>query len=265
MARVLFNETWFTSKLSQRAGYESEYEQVIWHNRGELFPRWIAVWFKTDVAGEDGAIKRPDLALIDHEYRKWWIVEIELSHHSLNTHVLPQVKAFRTACYTHAHANYLYAKDSSLDLARLSEMMLGLPPEVLVIADRNDTDWKQGLLSIGVQLCIVEPFRDPSDHLMLRVNGYQPEPPMQALTRCTRHAMRRLWRVHSPAALPPSTREDNALEIDFKGTVSLWKRVPIANAVMLSAERGDVLEGWRSVDLLSREDGTLTFEPVVKE
>jgi hypothetical protein len=34
--------------------------------------------------------KKPDLALIDRDYRAWWVVEVELAHHSLHHHVLPE-------------------------------------------------------------------------------------------------------------------------------------------------------------------------------
>jgi hypothetical protein len=221
--------------------------------------------FKTDVTGEDGATKRPDVALIDRSYREWWVVEVELSHHNLFTHVMPQVEAFRTATYERKHAEYLYVKAPTLDLDKLADMMLGLPPEVLVIVDRPDTDWLPVLRSRGVHLSIVEPFRDASDHLLLRINGHRPEPPASILTRCSRHSLRRLWRVHSPAALPAPMGDDELLEIEFEGGVTAWKRLQIADGVMLCALRGDILTEWRTVDLVRGEDGGLRFQPVTKE
>jgi hypothetical protein len=264
MARVLFNQVWFASVRSQ-SWYEDDYEQIILAYCAELFPRWVAVPFKTDVIGEDGTVKRPDLALIDRHYRQWWVVEVELAHHSLYAHVMPQVEAFKTASYEGRHAEYLYKRDPTLDPARLAEMMLGLPPEVLVIVDRPDTGWRSVLRARGVYLSTIEPFRDSSNHLLLRVNGHQPEPQPSVLTRCSRHTMRRLWRVHSPAALPPSARDDDALEIEFEGGMTLWKRVPIADGLMLCAERGDILAGWRAADLVEREGIGLSFLPIIKE
>jgi hypothetical protein len=264
VARVLFNKVWFESVRSQ-SWYEADYEQIIFDYCQDLFPQWIPAPFKTDVIGEDGTIKRPDLALIDRSYREWWVVEVELAHHNLRTHVMPQVEAFRTATYERRHAEYLHARIPMLDLGRLADMMLGLPPEVLVVVDRPDTDWLPELHASGVHLSIVEPFRDPSDHLLLRVNGHRPEPPASVLTRCSRHALRRLWRVHSPAALPAATGDDAILEIEFDGGTTPWKRLQIADAVLLCATRGDILTGWRSVDLVRDEDGGLKFKPVTKE
>lgn len=264
MARVLFGQVWFDSIRSQ-SWYEADYEKIIFDRGQDLFSQWITVQFKTNVIGEDGATKRPDLALIDRSYREWWVVEVELAHHDLFTHVMPQVEAFRTATYERRHAEYLHARNPMLDLNRLSEMMLGLPPEILVIVDRPDTDWLPVLRARGVHLSIVEPFRGPSDNLLLRINGHRPEPPASVLSRCSRHQMRRLWRVHSPAALPPSTGDNEILEIEFDGSVTQWARLKIANAVMLRALRGDILTGWRSADLVRGEDGGLKFKPVTKE
>ena len=90
MARVHFNGTWFNSVRSQN-WLERDYEDLVFQNCSDLFPRWIPVPFKADVVGEDGVVKRPDLALIDPRYRKWCVVEVELAHHDIYTHVLPQI------------------------------------------------------------------------------------------------------------------------------------------------------------------------------
>jgi hypothetical protein len=265
VARVLYNRTWFDSVRSQ-SWYEADYEQMIMTHCADLFPRWVAVPFKTNVTGEDGTVKQPDLALIDPGYRKWCVVEIELAHHNVITHVLPQVEAFRTASYDKQHALYLYGREQSLHLDKLTAMMSGLPPEVLVVVDRPDTDWKRLLKARDVSLSIVEPFRGPGDQLLLRINGDQPELPGNVLTRCSRNVVRRLWRVYSPAALPSASREDGLLEIVFEGSPTLWKRVNLAGSVMLCVERGgDVLQGWRAVDLIEHEDGSLSFQPVARE
>ena len=266
MARVLFNQIWFDSVRSQ-SWYETDYEQIVVRHCPALFPHWIAVPFKTNVLGEDGAVKQPDLALIDPNYRKWWVVEVELAHHHVITHVLPQVEAFRTGTYNAQHAQYLFARNPSLDLSKLVAMMSGEPPQILVIVDRPDTDWRRLLRARDVSLSIVEPFRGPNNELLLRVNGDQPELPGSVLTRCSRHAgIRRLWRVHSPAALPTAGREDGLLEIVFDGSPVLWKRVDLAGSVMLCVhEGGDVLKGWRGVDLVQHADGGLAFQPVAKE
>src|SRR5262249_53493714 len=157
------------------------------------------------------------------------------------------------------HANYLYRETPALDVNRLSQMMLGSPPEVLVIVDRPETGWLPHLRAMGVHLCTVEPFRDAANHLLLRVNGHQPEPPAASLSRCSRLAAR-LWKVHSPGALPPAI--DDGYQIEWDGAVTYWRRLELADGVMICPNRGDVLAGWRSVELVKRDDGLLAFQPV---
>jgi hypothetical protein len=265
MARTFYNQTWFNSVRSQ-SWNEADYERLIVSYCRDLFPQWVAVPFKTNVAGEDGSVKQPDLALIDPRYRTWWVVEVELAHHNLFTHVLPQVDAFRSATYNEQHARYLHSMAPGLDLDKLTAMMSGAPPEVLVIVDRPDTNWRRSLKAIDVALSIVEPFRGPGEELMFRVNGDQPELPGNVLTRCSRGNVRRLWRVHSPAALPGSARPDELLEILHEGSPTLWKRLVLAGTVMLSVEHGgDILGGLRAVDLVQHEDGSLSFQAVTRE
>jgi hypothetical protein len=265
MARVFFNRMWFNSVRSQ-SWLERDYEQLVISNCPDLFPHWIPVSFKADVVGEDGVVKRPDLALIDPYYRKWCVVEVELAHHDIYGHVLPQVDAFCSGIYDESHARYLVQQDPSLDIDKLTMMMAGLPPDILVVVDRPDTGWKRHLKPLGAMLGIVEPFRGPSDEIMFRVNGDQPEIPGDVLTRCSRGEMRRFWRVHSPAALPAPFRGDGLLEIFYEGLPTLWKRHDIARRVMLSVEsRGDALEGLSLVDLVRHDDRSLTFQPIARE
>src|SRR5690606_19327485 len=115
---------------------------LVLSNAEVLFPQWIAVPFKTDVVGEDGTVKRPDMVLIDRKYRRWCVVEVELASHHYVNHVAPQVEAFRYGRYGNEHAEYIQSKNPVLDLIRLKEMVRSVPPQVLVIVDRPDTDWK---------------------------------------------------------------------------------------------------------------------------
>lgn len=265
VARVYFNQTWFNSVRSQ-SWYEADYEQVVIDHAPDLFPDWIVVPFKTVVVGENGAVKQPDLALIDASYRRWCVVEVELAHHDLITHVLPQVYAFKSGAYGREHALYLQTKRLDLDLCKLEAMMLGEPPEVLVIVDRPDTNWSRSLKAMDVSLSIVEPFRGPNNELLLRVNGDEPTLPGNILTRCSRGEVRRLWKVHAPAALPVVTLLNESFEVMYEGALTRWKRLDLAGSVVLCVERGgDVLGGLRAVDLVRHEDGSLSFQAAIRE
>ena len=264
MARILFKESWFNSVRSN-SWNETDFENLVISNAEDLFPGWIPVKFKADVVGNDGVTKRPDLALIDPQYRKWCVVEVELAHHDLHGHVLPQIEVFCSGRYGEEHAQHLKRHDDGLDLRRLSQMMTGAMPDVLVVVDRPDTNWEKILRQAGALLGIIEPFRGPNDVILFRINGDQVELPGQFLTRCNRYS-RRYWKVHSPAALPRSTREDGYLEIGVAGLPVLWNRVNLANSVMLTAVgHGDAMAGIGFADIVLEDDGSLRFVTVAKE
>lgn len=259
MARLLLGYDWFESIRSQ-SWRESDYEAVVLNHAPSLFPAWRCVPFNETVVGEDGTRKKPDLALVDHDYRQWWVVEIELAHHDLYGHVIPQVDAFRTGDYGSAHAQALHARVPDLDLRRLEAMVLGEPPNVLVVVDSPGTNWRAPLLERRVSLAIVEPFRGQGPTMAVRLNGDQPEPHPTILTRCSRSgSIRRLWKVHSPAALPPG---EVVLAIEYQGIEARWSVVRLHDAIMLKAERGDLLADATAVDLVRRDDGGLAFRQV---
>ncbi len=259
MARLLVGQTWYESIRSQ-SWTERDYEALVLAEAASLFPAWRCVPFDATIEGDDGVRKKPDLALIDHLYRQWWVVEIELAHHDLYSHVIPQVDAFRTGSYGAAHAAALQAKAPDLDGDRLAAMVGGEPPNVLVIVDSPNTSWHAPLRERRVQLAVVEPFRSTGTTVALRLNGDQPEPHPTILSRCTRNGtLRRFWKVHSPAALTPG---EDTLLIEFQSVVTPWNVVHLHDSVMLKPEHGDVLAEANSVDLVRRDDGGLAFRQV---
>lgn len=258
MPRLLVGNQWYDAIRSQ-SWFERDYEALILSRSAELFPAWRCVPFSEVVEGEDGTRKRPDLALIDLQYRHWWVVEVELSHHNLFSHVIPQVDVFRTGTYGERHADALRAKAPELDATHLETMLRGSPPDVLVVVDSPRADWSGPLRERRVQLAIVEPFRGMGPTVALRVNGDQPQPHPTMLSHCSRGAVRRLLKVHSPAALPDW---EGGLMIEFQGAETRWDVVQLQDAVMLRPERGDVLGDAAAVDLVRRDDGGLAFRPI---
>jgi hypothetical protein len=259
MPRLLVGDAYF-EVVDSTSWYERDFESLIVARSQRIFPRWRCVQFTATVEGDDGTRKKPDLALIDEQYREWWVVEVELSHHDLYGHVVPQVQAFKTGLYGLTHVNELSKRAPELNKERLAGMMLGAAPGILVVVDSPSTNWRAPLNSMGVELAIAEPFRSPAQETVLRLNGFQPEPPGDVLTRCIRHRMvRRLWRVQSPAAIP--LPQDGLLSIEYEGNVATWRVVTLSDAVMLQPERGDLLGSASTVDLTMRSDGTLEFVP----
>jgi hypothetical protein len=256
MARLLVGSEWYEG-LASTAHYEFEFETLVEQHAQTLFPGWTPVAFKVDVESESGR-RRPDLALIDDQYRAWWVVEVELAHHSLDGHVLPQVETFASGRYTSDHAAHLARLAPDLDAQKLREMLRGEQPRVLVVVDQVVPAWTRPLARLGVLVSVVEIFRSDRNRICLRVNGDQPRPPGGVVTSLRRHRLLpRAMIVASPVALGGGPGSRYVIELD--GSATEWTRVDTRDQVLLRARKTDPLSGWERVAIVKLADGRLAF------
>src|SRR5438876_880227 len=166
MARLLVGSDWF-EPLDERALCEREFERVVLQKTPCLFPGRIPALFKKTVYSDDGAA-RPDYALIEVQYRNWWVVEVEMGNHSLEGHVLPQVAVLARAQYGEDEAEYLAGRSSELDLAKLVDLMKGELPRVLVVVNEARPGWRSPLQAYSAQLAVFEAFRSDRNQYIYR-------------------------------------------------------------------------------------------------
>lgn len=229
MPRLLVNDRWY-DPISGANLYENDYETALVQHSHALFPGFHCVPFKALVDSEFGRSK-PDLALIDFEYRMWHVVEVELDTHPLRQHVEEQVRKLAHGDYGLQHAEQLNRADGRLELPRLVEMMRGEQPSVLVLVTRNMPEWHRSLAQYGASVGVIELFRDDRDHMVLRVNGDQPTAlDSELVTRCTAHrSLSRALLVHSPG---PFSGKDQ-VDLLYAGTSTRWNVVRAQDMVFL--------------------------------
>jgi hypothetical protein len=230
MARILVGTDWY-EPLASSAMLETDYERIFARHAQVLFPGWIAVPFKCSVIGDDGETAKPDFALISTTYHEWWVVEVELSHHPFDGHVLPQVRRLATGDYGDAQARILAQKSRGLKLSRVLAMMKGEAPRVLVVMNSVESSWTERLRPYNAMVLVFEVFRSEHDRYAFRISGDSPSLPGRIVTEVQRDAqMPRLMLVKSPAALPMG-QEDIVLFVDNRAT--LWRRVDLRDVVYL--------------------------------
>lgn len=256
MPRLLFDGEWY-EPLAADSMFETDYESLLLDRAEDLYPSFHMVRFKRKVFSEYGN-GVPDLALIDHEYRAWWVVEVELGSHSLSGHVESQVQVFSRAKYGQEDAAFLASNASHLDGAKLEQMMRGTQPRVLVIVNQARPEWTTWLRKYDALVGVAEMFRGRNNRIVLRVNGEHPEPLPNVLSRCTVDALLpRAFVVSSPANLPCDAQ---SVDLEYQGAVSRWKRVEVRDRVWLVPERRSPLPaGVRSCDIIRRADGRLVL------
>jgi len=119
----------------------------------------------------DGERHAADLALIHKGFTHWFVVEVELVSHSLDFHVLPQVRCFRfgeteTACITSLCNGF-----PGIDRERAATLLEFVPRSVAVVANRFDPTWALTLKGLDVQLLTVSVFKGSGGRTAHEVEG----------------------------------------------------------------------------------------------
>ena len=257
--RLLVDDEWYDA-ISSEGQYETDFESVIFHHSESLFPEYYAVPFKVQVESEAG-VKMPDVALIDRQYRHWWVVEVEMAHHSLAGHVLPQVEVFASGRYGAKHANHIiaHARRHQVEPSAVEDMIKGAQPGVLVVVNQNVPRWVEPIRSLQGLVMVVEVFRSFRNQHVLRVNGDRlVNVEARLVSRCRLdRVLPRLLQVDSPAALQVTLGEK--LYITFRGGMTEWERMDASNRVWLAPTARNPLKDDQDYWIMRADDDTLYF------
>lgn len=258
--RLLFDHEWY-EPVSSEGQLESDFEALVKDRAASLFPDYHTVPFQTPVESEEGR-KVPDFALIDCEYRYWWVVEVEMAHHSLYGHVIPQVEVFSRGKYGQEHCDYMVEKGDALDHAALSDMIKGAQPRVLVVVNRSVPKWTEPIRRLEGLVAVVEVFRSERNRHILRINGeYPSRSDSSMVTHCRlENTMPRLLHVDSPAGLGIANGERLSILLD--GGLTNWARLDIQDRVWLIPSKRNPLTANQEYLILKDTDGQFSFTRV---
>lgn len=200
---------------------ESEVQDAFAARARLVFPGYQYARFDGLVTADDGS-NRPDFVLIEDQYRRWYVGEVEMVRHDLFGHVLRQIRTFLDGTYGEQHARAIAEHGRGFDEKRLQLMVDTVPPGVLVLADKMDESWRSAIHGEGAKLAVFEIFRrDRSADLIFRVNGDSLEVPDTLLTYCELdRSLRRLIRLRVPSSV--NARDGEHIEIEYNGISSEW-------------------------------------------
>ncbi len=259
MSKLFAGNSWYYTKYSS-SFYESHYENRIIANAETLFPNFVCLKFKLDVTSDDyGGPSRPDLVLIDKQYRYWYVVEVELDNDQLSA-VENQVKVFTSGKYGDDHANYLHQKAPDLDLLKLKKLM-STQPEVVVLVPRVKPSWSNKLAQYGTKFVVIEIFENSQKVEIFRVDGDElREEDDRFITQLTFNgSYSRALTIQSPGNLDPEVR---ILSILVENQMTNWKLVSYGSSHMLLGQGTlplDIKPGT-SFRLSEQPDGLLVME-----
>lgn len=215
---------------------EDHYVAFIRQAIDAAFPgyRCLAANMLVESPAGDRAV--PDLVLLERDYRTWFVVEVELSTHSLHGHVVPQVEILATGRYGEEHARSLHEQNSGLNLARLTKVVTRVHPEVMVIV--NDADvvsegWAVLRDQKMAHLTFLEVFREEvgSDGPIAFWSGFEPTAPSPDHVIARPHRLLNALVIEKPVRLLEPSLDD--VTIEYKSALVSWSVVHTADQVLL--------------------------------
>ena len=252
MLRIFHRGEWF-NEISPSALSEAEFERLLISNSEIIRENTVIVPFKKTVYSMENSA-RADLAMISVDYRYWIVVEVEMSSHDLLRHVIPQIRTLREAEYTQEYVAYIHSKRPELDKNKLSDLIRGESPEVLVIANKRNSEWEEALRRYDVHLMAIEIFRSEFNQTIFVIDGNLPAVEQNFLSDLSSIEMLpRCWKLSSPAAL--SVEPGERFPIVIGEQVTFWERFNTATAVYLTPVGNPPIESGQKYRLYQSDSG----------
>ena len=221
-SKILDYENEWYDEIDPNSFYEKDLENTILSKMKSVFPNYFGVPFSLKISNTDGETSVPDFVLIRKDYKEWYVVEVEMSRHSWDTHVEKQVRVFSSGIYPKDKvAEYIYDKDKSLLLESLKFMIDNYPPKVLVIVNEHMPEWEEKIRKYDSYLSVFQIYKGTNGVDVFRVAGDTP-----LIVKDKSHCAflkggSNILEVYSPSIF--KEMPDNILEITYNGKKTKWK------------------------------------------
>ena len=260
MPRLYHKGEWF-DEISPSALAEAEFEDLLVQNAEIIRANTVIVPFKKTVYSQEGSA-RADLAMVSNDYRHWVVVEVEMSRHDLYSHVIPQVRTLREARYTQEFVDYIHVKCPALDREKLSDMMRGDPPDVLVIVNKPDVEWQNELRRYSAHMMVFEIFRSVLNKTIFVIDGEPPKLAHNFLSELSFGLLPRCLTLSSPGAL--AVQSGVRFPILIEGQITYWERFHTATGVYLTPVGNLPIDAGRRYALIRSESGEYMIRPLLR-
>lgn len=148
---------------------EPEFEAHVVTALGQAYPNHRCVLFGGRFEYE-GRFQIPDLALVASDFSHWFVIEVELFHHSFDGHVFPQVSAFRYGV-PQLDCQVSLAKGLGIDLGRAATLIEKVPRSVAVIVNAHDQRWQYSLEAHSIQYVVMTVYGSNGSGHAIEMDG----------------------------------------------------------------------------------------------
>jgi hypothetical protein len=240
---------------------ERQFEDVAKGQLSNALPAFWVLPFKPLVVGEEGERGRPDLAIIDKNYRSWLVVEVELSRHSLSHHVRPQIETLVRSAYHAAHADLILAAAPHIDATRLRDLLTSVPPDFMVVVDCQSVlqkGWTDLERELHAYLTFLEVYRAANNDSVFVMSGYLPEVRPSRLAALHKHRMMNALVCKDTSSLPAAALGGFCA---YSGERPLqWRVAQTPSFAVLLPPGGVTIRPDRRYELLRADDGRFRIE-----
>jgi hypothetical protein len=242
--------------LDPTAFLEIDFEAEVVKALTCLFPDyWCGVFAGTFLL--EGERRSADLALINKSLSHWFVVEVELAGHSLERHVLPQVRCFRYGEPDPTCASSLINAFSFLSREQAHALLAYIPRYVAVVGNMPDPEWTTALRALDVQYLTVSVYRGSNDRSAHEVEG-RLVARTESLGFARFSAIDNCLRINKGCGLAPGTLQI----IDQFGTPASWTIREASGVFWISKDRGPaLLEHESYVQIIRTFDGRISLRP----
>lgn len=217
---------------------------------------WCSVFAGTFLL--EGERRTADLALLHRSLSHWFVVEVELAGHSLEGHVLPQVRCFRygeadDSCITSLTRSF----NSVITRAQAATVLHYIPRYVAVISNMPDAEWTTSLRALDVQHLTVSVYRDRNGRSAHEMEG-RLVARTESLGFARFSAIDNCLRINKGCDLPVGRIQI----IDQFGNLGDWTVHEGASVLWIRKDRGPALISHNCyVQIIRTFDGRVSLRP----
>ena len=146
---------------SHEYSLEKDFERELIEHSNELFPscfylRWDPLL--VDVVSGEGV--KPDGIIINHDFSKWGVVEVELARNHKKPHIIDQLGRLSRVDYTKCKKSINSALEELgiEEPTKVSKNLVAETPELVLIIDKHDENLTQIARDRNFSTLVVHPF-----------------------------------------------------------------------------------------------------------
>jgi hypothetical protein len=237
---------------------EGDFEAEVVKALGCLMPEYLCGVFAGAFVLE-GERRVADLALVHKSLSHWFVVEVELAGHSLEHHVLPQVRCFRYGDPEDSCVTSLVRAFPALTRENAASLLSYIPRYVAVVGNLPDATWATTLRGVDTQLLTVSVYRDRNGRSAHEVEG-RLFVRAESLGFARFSAIDNSLRIQKNCGLPTGSIQI----IDQFGNAGGWTVREDSGALWISKDLGPALlqhEGY--VQIIRNFEGRISIRPAL--